>query len=235
VRKGKSTSPRGDHHPKKKLTEDVATEELPGTDGTPQSPPGGDSPDTPGKVSPAFGQGSSEADTEAATATPAAEADMQSVSEEDVTVSLDQHQRLLAEFDNFRKRIERERARTALYARSDLVRHLLPVLDDMERAKNALGPEDRAFDREGMLIIMDRFAALLRKEGLAEVAASPGEPFDPEFHEAVLTIPTADFAEGCVSEVLEKGYQLGDRLLRPAKVVVARAPDEQPNVKSGDD
>ncbi len=150
-------------------------------------------------------------------------------------VPLDQYQRLLAEFDNFRKRSEREQARTRIWARAELFDALLPTLDDLDRARNALGPKDRSFDKDGMLIILDRFAEILKGEGLAQVEASPGQVFDPEIHEAVLTVPTSEIAHGCVSEVLEKGYFCGERLLRPAKVVVARRPDDaKPEAEAGE-
>ena len=150
------------------------------------------------------------------------------------TVPLDQHQRLLAEFDNYRKRMERDIARAGFLARVDVLNALLPVLDDLNRARNALDSKKDAFDTEGMLIIIGRLAETLSREGLTEVEASPGQAFDPEIHEAVLTVPTAEFAEGCVAEVLEKGYQCGERLLRAAKVAVARTPeDARPEAKSG--
>ncbi len=152
----------------------------------------------------------------------------------ELTVPLDQHQRLLAEFDNYRKRMERDIARAGFLARVDVLSALLPVLDDLNRARNALDSKKDVFDTEGMLIIIGRLAETLSREGLTEVEASPGQAFDPEIHEAVLTVPTAEFAEGCVAEVLEKGYQCGERLLRAAKVAVARTPeDARPEAKSG--
>ncbi len=144
-------------------------------------------------------------------------------------ITLEQHQRLLAEFDNFRKRTDRERQRTSLWARADILKSLIPVLDDCDRAQKALKPEDISFDREGMLIIMDRLAETLSKEGLVEVPATPGDVFDPEIHEAVMMIPSADIPAGCVADVLEKGFRVEDRLLRPAKVVVVRSEDTQPD------
>lgn len=150
------------------------------------------------------------------------------------TIPLEQHQRLLAEFDNYRKRMERDIARAGFLARVDVLSALLPILDDLDRARNALGSKKDVFDTEGMLIIISRLAETLSREGLTEVEASPGQAFDPEIHEAVLTVPTAEFAEGCVAQVLEKGYQCGERLLRAAKVAVARAPeDAAPEAKSG--
>lgn len=149
------------------------------------------------------------------------------------TVPLDQYQRLLAEFDNFRKRVNRERERIGLWARADLLKALLPTLDDFDRARDSLPPEETSFDKEGILIIVDRFAELLNREGLRQVKASPRDVFDPEIHEAVLTVPSAEISAGRVAEVLEKGYQVGERLLRPAKVAVTRSPDAEPAAKGG--
>jgi molecular chaperone GrpE len=142
----------------------------------------------------------------------------------EATVPLEQHQRLLAEFDNYRKRVERERQRSAQFAQGDLIRNLLPVLDDLERAEAALqAPDKTKIDRAAMLKIVRLLADGLRREGLVRIDAPPGTVFDPNEHEAVLTIPTAEMPEGSVVEALQAGYRLGDRLLRPARVVVARA------------
>jgi len=141
-------------------------------------------------------------------------------------VPLEQHQRLLAEFDNYRKRANRERAELELRGAGNLIVRLLPLLDDLERARASLAAGDAA-DRQGLLIILGRLAEILQREGLTEVEASPGTVFDPEKHEAVLTIPTAKIPEGSVAEVLENGYRYGDRLLRPTRVAVARAPEHR--------
>jgi molecular chaperone GrpE len=124
--------------------------------------------------------------------------------------------------------VERDNQRIRLWERADLLIALLPCLDDFDRARESENPENGTFDREGILIIMDRLADVLKKEGLTEVEASPGEVFDPEIHEAVLTVPSAEVPEGCVAQILEKGYRIGERLLRAAKVAVARAPDAEP-------
>lgn len=152
----------------------------------------------------------------------------QDPSSSEATIPLDQHQRLLAEFDNYRKRVERERQRADLWTRAEVLAELLPILDDFERAKNALGPEETSFDRDGMLIIMDRLAEALNRAGLRSVEASPGQGFDPEIHEAVFTVPSAEIPSGCVADVLEQGYRVGERLLRPAKVAVVQAPAKAP-------
>jgi molecular chaperone GrpE len=142
-------------------------------------------------------------------------------------VPLEQHQRLLAEFDNYRKRIERQQARFQQRAAGDLYRRLLPLIDDFERAKSALLEHSDEIDREGLLIILGRLAETLEREGLEEIAAAPGTTFDPEVHEAVLTIPSAEVPEGSVAEVLETGYRLGETMLRPARVAVARSAEQR--------
>jgi len=151
------------------------------------------------------------------------------VAEPEAVVPLEQHQRLLAEFDNYRKRVERERQRWAQSAQGDLMRNLLPVLDDLERAEAVLRvPDDEKIDRAAVLKIVQRLADGLSREGLVRIDAPPGTVFDPNEHEAVLTIPTAEMPEGSVVEALQAGYRLGDRLLRPARVVVARALEPPP-------
>jgi molecular chaperone GrpE len=148
-------------------------------------------------------------------------------------VPLEQHQRLLAEFDNYRKRVERERQRLERLAVAEMMCRLLPVLDDLERAAAALrASEDGEIDREAILKILGRLAEACRREGIEQIEASPGTVFDPDVHEAVLTIPTAGVPEGSVAEVLQAGYCLGDRLLRPARVAVARA--IEPNASAED-
>jgi molecular chaperone GrpE len=144
------------------------------------------------------------------------------------TVPLEQHQRLLAEFDNFRKRVEREMQRMERGALGDLFRRLLPVLDDLERLEAACGaPGGAENDRAATLKILGLLAEALKREGLERVEAPPGTVFDPNEHEAVLTLPTADVPDGSVAQVLQVGYRFGDRLLRPARVAVAQAADPQ--------
>ena len=159
-----------------------------------------------------------------------AEPEAEEAAEQEVqgaTVPLEQHQRLLAEFDNYRKRVERDRQRHTLWARAELFRALLPCLDDFDRARASQKENQKDVASKGILIIMNRLAETLKQEGLNEVEASPGEVFDPEIHEAVLTVPSTEVRAGCVTQILEKGYCLEDRLLRPAKVGVARVQDTE--------
>ncbi len=150
----------------------------------------------------------------------------------EAVVPLEQYQRLLAEFDNYRKRVDRERARLECWAKGDLIqRCLLPLLDDFARARTALEKDSGSFDREAVLIMLGRLAEELHREGLTQIEASRAVVFDPEVHEAVLTIPTADVPAGCLVEVLQAGYRFGDRLLRPARVAVARAVEQEASVE----
>jgi molecular chaperone GrpE len=133
----------------------------------------------------------------------------------------DRLQRLAAEFDNFRKRSAREAAATIERANERLVKELLPVLDDLGRALDAAEHHEGAKLEEGVRLVHRSLADLLAKEGLAEIDTEG--TFDPHVHEALLSQP-ADAEEGTVIEVVQKGYKLGDKVLRPARVVVAAAP-----------
>ncbi len=127
-----------------------------------------------------------------------------------------------AEFDNFRKRTERERQDYVKYATGELLSEILPVLDNLERAIEApaAGAEDRIQD--GIAIIHRQFLDILQKVGLREVDVSC--EFDPHVHEAVGHMETNEHKEGEILEAYQKGYFLKDRLLRPAMVNVAKAP-----------
>jgi molecular chaperone GrpE len=133
---------------------------------------------------------------------------------------LDALQRLKAEFDNYRKRAARDQQSLTARAHERLVKELLPVLDDLERALGAAEAHEEAQLEDGVRLVHRALADLLRKEGLEEIATNGR--FDPHVHEALLSQPS-DQAEGSVIDVVQKGYRLGDRVLRPARVVVAAA------------
>jgi molecular chaperone GrpE len=137
--------------------------------------------------------------------------------------------RVAAEFENYRKRAARDQAGFAERANERLVKDLLPVLDDLGRALQAAEQHEEAKLEEGVRLVHRQLAELLRKEGLAEIETDG--KFDPHVHEALLTQPS-EAPEGTVIDVVQKGYRLGDRVLRPARVVVAAAPHE---VNGGDD
>ncbi len=135
---------------------------------------------------------------------------------------LDALQRLKAEFDNYRRRVDRDREIQHLSGVRDLVAELLPVIDNLERAVLALGG---AGDQivAGVDMVRGQLAGLLTGRGVEEIQAH-STPFDPAVHEAVAQHSTDEHDEGTVVHVAEKGYRLGQTVLRPAKVVVAARP-----------
>ena len=135
---------------------------------------------------------------------------------------LDQLQRLKAEFDNYRKRLQRDGEALRLRAAEGLVESLLPVIDNMERALEAAGKHEESKLVEGVELVSEQLRSVLASQGLEEVPAEPGVPFDPTVHEAVLVQESAEHPEGTIAAVLERGYLLHGRLLRPVKVIVAR-------------
>jgi molecular chaperone GrpE len=130
--------------------------------------------------------------------------------------------RTAAEFDNYRKRIDRERRELSEFAAADLLAELLPIVDNFERAlQTAALPETDPF-RKGIELIHRQMLDLLRKRGVKPIEAL-GSTFDPNFHQAVIHEASDAHREGEVMAELQRGYMLGDRLLRPAMVKVAKA------------
>ena len=142
---------------------------------------------------------------------------------------IDTLQRVKAEFDNYRKRAARDQEALIARAGERIVKELLPVLDDLERALEAAEQHEEAKLEEGVKLVHRQLEQLLEREGLSPVETNG--KFDPHVHEALLTQPSAA-EEGSVIEVLQKGYRLGDRVLRPARVVVA-GPKEEPGGDEG--
>jgi molecular chaperone GrpE len=136
---------------------------------------------------------------------------------------LDDLQRLAADFENYKKRTAREQASLSARAAERLVKELLPIIDDLERALEAAEEHEEAKLEDGVRLVHRQLASVLEREGLAEIETNG--KFDPHVHEALLSQPS-DEQEGSVIEVLQKGYTLGDRVLRPARVVIA-APSEE--------
>jgi molecular chaperone GrpE len=159
----------------------------------------------------------------------------------------DRLQRLAAEFDNYRKRNAREQAAFADRANERLVKELIPILDDLGRALEAASEHEEAAKRpvrgsgpvegvrgnrevpptgdavvDGVRLVHRALADLLAKQGLTEIETEG--KFDPHVHEALLSQPS-EAEEGSVIEVVQKGYRLGDKVLRPARVVIAAAPE----------
>lgn len=137
----------------------------------------------------------------------------------------DLYDRLLrktAEFDNYRKRTERERREFAEWAAADLIGEILAVVDDVERALGVPAPPEAAKYREGVELIHRQLIDVLRKRGLQAIDTT-GAAFDPAIHQAVAYDESPGATEGEIVAELRRGYRLGERLLRPALVRVAKA------------
>ena len=129
--------------------------------------------------------------------------------------------RTAAEFDNYRKRVDRDRREQADAAVADALEDLLPIVDNLERALQAPTGEDVDAFRKGVELIHKQMTDLLRKRGVKAIEAV-GADFDPNYHQAVVQEVSASHRDGEVMEELTRGYMLGERLLRPAMVKVAR-------------
>ncbi|MGG0823270.1 nucleotide exchange factor GrpE [Paenibacillus turicensis] len=136
----------------------------------------------------------------------------------------EQQQRVLrtqADFDNFRRRTQKEKEDLAKYASSLLITELLPVIDNFERALSTGtdNPEVSSYAK-GVEMIFRQLEGVLKAEGLEEMN-SVGQPFNPEFHQAIMQVESDEYEEGIVVEEVQKGYKLKDRVLRPAMVKVS--------------
>ncbi|MDQ7054545.1 MAG: nucleotide exchange factor GrpE [candidate division KSB1 bacterium] len=134
----------------------------------------------------------------------------------------DKYLRQIAEFENFRKRKEREVEEFWRKANADLIRKLLPILDDIERSLES-ARRDQNFEAlvEGIEMIYKTFLKVLEAEGVTQISAV-GQEFNPEYHEALMQVEKEDVPPNTVVEEHQKGYLLGDKILRPAKVIVSK-------------
>jgi len=132
---------------------------------------------------------------------------------------LDDLRRVAADFDNYRKRVVREQAQILARSGERVVAKLLPVLDDLERALEAAEHHEEAKVLEGVRMTKDALAGVLASEGVEEIATEG--PFDPHVHEALMIQPAEGVEPGHVVQVVQRGYRIGDAVLRPARVVVA--------------
>ncbi len=139
----------------------------------------------------------------------------------DCDAYLDHLRRLQAEFDNYRKRVQRDAEQHRLRAAEAVVESLLPVMDNMGRALDAAARHEEGQLIAGLELVAGQLRATLEGHGLDEVPVEPGTVFDPNVHEAVLTQASSDYEDGTVLQILERGYLLHGRLLRPAKVIVS--------------
>ncbi len=137
--------------------------------------------------------------------------------------AVDRWKRTAADFENYKKRAARERDEYVTYANERLVADLLPILDDLERALQAAAEHEEAQLEEGVELVHRSLAALLKRQGVKEIDTDGR--FDPHVHEALLAQPS-EADEGSVIDVIQKGYTLGDRVVRPARVVIAGGPPQ---------
>ena len=157
-----------------------------------------------------------------------AEAAAQAIADELAVVTkerddyLDHLRRLKAEWDNYRKRVQRDNEELRLRAAETVVESLLPVMDNLSRALEAGDQHEEGQLLAGLGLVADQLRGTLAGHGLEQIEVEPGVTFDPEYHEAIVAQPSDEYDEGTVTQVLERGYLLHGKLLRPAKVIVAR-------------
>ena len=163
-----------------------------------------------------------EADVEAEAEPETLEAQLEKASA-DAQRYLANWQRAEADFSNYKRRMEQERGEAHRMANAALIINVLPVLDDLERALDAAAKHEEVELEEGVRLVHRELSHVLAQEGL--VAIESDGRFDPHEHEALLTQPS-EAEEGAIIQVLQKGYRLGDRVLRPARVVLSQGLQE---------
>jgi molecular chaperone GrpE len=152
--------------------------------------------------------------------------------EQQVSELKDRLLRTAAEFENFKKRAKKEMEEAAARGRDALLKELLPVIDNLERALAHARPDDPL--AKGVSMVDKQVMAALEKFGVSRFSAV-GQPFDPAVHEAIQQVETTEVASGTVAQEFARGYMQGTRLLRPAMVAVAKAPpSDQPGAGNGE-
>lgn len=156
-------------------------------------------------------------------ATDAALSDAQAKADEAIAEMQKKYTRLQADFANFKKRTANEKLQISEVVKLDVIQSVLPVVDNFERALNV--PQDKMTDDvksfvSGYEMIYKQLLQVLEKEGVKKIDAL-GKPFDPNFHQAVMRVPSDEYDDDVVVEVLQEGYTLGDKTVRPAMVKVA--------------
>ena len=146
---------------------------------------------------------------------------------EELNHSLEQEKekflRLFAEFENFKKRTSKERLELFKTANQEVISSLIPVLDDFNRANQQIEKGAESIDVDGFKLIYNKFFEVLKSSGLNSTTAKIGDAFDAEYHEAITQIPAPTEADkGKIIDIVETGYQLGDRIIRYPKVVVGQ-------------
>jgi molecular chaperone GrpE len=141
--------------------------------------------------------------------------------QDELAEAKDKYLRLYSEFENFRRRTARERLDLIQTAGEQIIRQLLPIADDFERAEKAFLERGHKDDLEGLNLIRNKFIKLLEQNGAKVMDLKPGSAFDPDLHEAITQVPApSEELKGRIVDVVEKGYLLGERVIRYAKVVV---------------
>lgn len=161
------------------------------------------------------GEGAEKAESEESKAEDAAEAEKKAEEQES-----ERYMRLMAEFQNFKRRAAREKSDIHAYANEKIIGELLPVLDNFERALSTKSDDVEGYAK-GMELIFTQLKTALEHAGLAEIPAM-GEEFDPNVHNAVMTEDVEDIEDNHISKVLQKGYKLNDKVIRPSMVAVVR-------------
>ena len=150
--------------------------------------------------------------------------EVESTSEELIQLEKDKYLRLFAEFENYKKRTSKERIELFKTASQELMTSLLPIMDDFDRGLTEI---KKVKDKEllkGMQLINDKFKNTLTQKGLSEIEVNKGDVFDAEIHEAITQIPApSDKLKGKVIDAVEKGYKLGDKIIRYPKVVIGQS------------
>jgi len=142
--------------------------------------------------------------------------------EEDYNNLNDKYLRLAAEFDNYKKRMDREFQKRIQHANAELIRDTLPILDDMERALRSAEDAGSAEKvKEGLQLVYTNFRNMLERKGVTPIE-SIGEPFNPELHEAMMVQESGEYDSQTVIQEFERGYRMGEDVLRHAKVVVSK-------------
>ena len=145
--------------------------------------------------------------------------------EKEAAANYDKYLRAIADLDNYKKRVAKEKTEIIKYGKEDVIKDILPFIDSLDRAlEHAEGSTDIQAFKEGLQLIQDQLLCCLKKHGVEAIECA-GKEFDPNLHEAVMVQEDAHHPAGTVLTQLQKGYTLHSRLLRPAMVVVSKRPE----------
>ena len=139
--------------------------------------------------------------------------------DEQIQENIDRLKRLQADFDNFRRRSRQEKEDLSAHVTQNIIKELLPLIDNFERALSADDSQDGTSLKEGIDMINKQFISILEKNGLEKINCV-GEQFDPNFHEAIMRVEDADKEDGTIAEELQKGYMVQGKVIRPSMVKV---------------